>query len=306
MPARHRSSYAAPVNLQQLGYVVATADRGTMTAAAAACSVGQPALSRAIRALERELGLAMFERRGRTVELTEGGRVVVAAARRALAEVEAIVAYGRRTAGTAVLTVAATPTIQADLGSGLIGDFWRRYPQFPVRFLHCESAHGVGQAVASGRADAGITDVPSSAGLVEVPYEWREVVVVAPPGSGLPDPLPMAALGDLALILPTAGTVRRAQLERMFEGLAVRPQVAFESDERGSWLPAVVAGLGCCIWYRSQAQEAVQLGARALALDPAMGREVAVVHRHEALGAPVAGLVRLAERRAQRRASGGS
>ena len=43
------------MNIQQLRYVVATAERGSMTAAAAALFVAQPALSRAVRQLEREL-----------------------------------------------------------------------------------------------------------------------------------------------------------------------------------------------------------------------------------------------------------
>ena len=61
------------MNLQQLRYVVATADAGSMTAAARAVPVAQPALSRAVRALEAELGVELFATRGRSVELTESG-----------------------------------------------------------------------------------------------------------------------------------------------------------------------------------------------------------------------------------------
>ena len=75
------------MNLQQLRYAVATADEGSMTAAARAVDVAQPALSRAVRALEAELGVELFATRGRSVELTESGRRIVAAARRGLDEV---------------------------------------------------------------------------------------------------------------------------------------------------------------------------------------------------------------------------
>jgi DNA-binding transcriptional LysR family regulator len=284
------------VNLQQLRYLVATAEQGTMTGAATICSVGQPALTRAVRALERELGLVLFRRQGRCVELTDDGREVVAVARRALAEIDAIDAYARRAVPT-VLTIAATPTIQSDLGSGLIRDFWLRFPQFPIRFVGCESAAAVGEAVTGRRADVGICDLPSSPGLVELRYETRDVVIVAPPGSTLPDPFPVGRLGELAFILPAAGSMRRATLDAFFGALGHRPKVAFESDERAAWIPAVLAGLGCCIWYRLQARPALELGAQVLAFDPPMRREIAVVHRGEALGPPVEGLLLLAAER---------
>ncbi|MFS8585261.1 MAG: LysR family transcriptional regulator, partial [Acidimicrobiia bacterium] len=83
------------MNLQQLRYLVATADEGTMTRAAAALHVAQPALSRGIRGLEVELGITAFERRGRGVTLTPEGAEAVAIARRVLAEVDRLTAIGR-------------------------------------------------------------------------------------------------------------------------------------------------------------------------------------------------------------------
>jgi LysR family transcriptional regulator, cyn operon transcriptional activator len=287
-----------PVNLHQLRYLVATAEHGTMTRAAHACSVGQPALTRAIRGLETELGVVLFRRVGRRVELTDGGAEVVARAQRVLTECDAIEHYGRGASARAVLNVAATATIQRDLGSGLISDFWERYPQFPVRFVSCDDALAVGEAVASGMADVGVSDLPSMPGLVAVVYESREVVLIAPPESPLPDPLPIQRIADLALVCPTADTRRRAGLDSYFETLGIEPRVAFESDERGSWIPAVLSGLGCCIWYRAQAQVALDGGAQVVSLEPPMHVEIAVLHRPERLTPPIRGLVRLAADRA--------
>src|SRR5690606_13280851 len=83
------------MNLQHLRYLVATADEGTMTRAAAALHVAQPALSRGIRGLEVALGITAFERRGRGVTLTPEGAEAVAIARRVLAEVDRLTAIGR-------------------------------------------------------------------------------------------------------------------------------------------------------------------------------------------------------------------
>ena len=293
-------AYAPPVNLQQLRYAVATAELGTMTKAATACHVAQPALSRAIRALERELGSVLFAREGRRVELTSEGRLVVEAARRILAEVAVIEQIGRGQPVAGVLTIAATSTIQADLASGLIREYWTSHPEFPVRFLHCESRQDVGAAVAAGHADAGVTDLPAGEGLTVVPFEDREVVVVAPPGFGLPDPVPVTALGELPLILPTRGSLRRLAFDLMFAELGIAPAVAFESDERASWTPAVLSGVGCCVWYRSQGDAAAAFGAEVRALDPPLRRSIAIVHRNEELAPSVRALVEVVTARRDR------
>lgn len=286
------------MNLSQLRYVVATADLGTMTRAAAACHVGQPALTRAVRALEGELGVTVFERRGRTVEVTPAGEEVVAIARRALAEIDALEALGRRGAGGRGLALAATPTIQADLGSGLIREFWRDHPEHSVRFVHCESSAAVAEAVSARRADVGVTDLPVADDLVAVPFEWREVVVLAPSGSTLPDPLPVRRLAELRLIAPGKGGRRRRELDELFDAFGVEPTVVFESDERASWIPAVAAGVGCCVWYRSQSETAAIQGVESVALDPPLGRAIGVVHRAGPLSSAAAALVTAAHRRA--------
>ena len=86
-----------------------------MTAAAASLYVAQPALSRAVRALEHELGVTVFARSGRGVRLTAAGEVVVARARRVLRSLDTL--HQARDAGerNAPFTIAASPTLQAAL-----------------------------------------------------------------------------------------------------------------------------------------------------------------------------------------------
>src|SRR5688572_30876220 len=103
------------MNIQQLKYLIATADEGTMTAAAASLYVAQPALSRAVRSLERELGVTVFDRSSRGARLTPAGEVVVARARRVLRSLAAL--QQARDAGEreSPFTIAASPTLQAAL-----------------------------------------------------------------------------------------------------------------------------------------------------------------------------------------------
>jgi DNA-binding transcriptional LysR family regulator len=83
-------------SLRQLGYLVAVADTGSMTAAAAAQHVSQAAISAGIIDLERRLGVQLLARRpGHGASLTEAGLAVVADARRTLAAAADVVASAR-------------------------------------------------------------------------------------------------------------------------------------------------------------------------------------------------------------------
>jgi DNA-binding transcriptional LysR family regulator len=65
------------VNLTRLRYFLAVASSGTVTAAAARLHVAQPAISRQLQQLEREVGVVLFEHYGRTLRLTAAGRAFV-------------------------------------------------------------------------------------------------------------------------------------------------------------------------------------------------------------------------------------
>src|SRR5689334_6720091 len=205
------------MNLRQLRYVVATADHGTMTAAAQALYVAQPALSRAVRELERELGIELFARSGRGVVLTAAGLQVVEQARVALDAVDAIeeLSAARGNSRGAELRIAATPTLEPELTGRLLPRFARDQPAVRVRVIRCEGREAVGAAVRAGRADLAVTDLPVPGDLAAHPFELREVVLISPPGMKLRDPVPLAQLDGLRLIVPTKGTARRAELDAM-------------------------------------------------------------------------------------------
>src|SRR5690606_14205593 len=109
------------MNLQQLRYVVATAEHRTMTDAARSLYIAQPALSRAIRDLEGGLGRPLFARSGRGVVVPSQGRRVVTLAREALAavrELEGLASDGG--AGEAELRIASTPSLEPGLAGRLL------------------------------------------------------------------------------------------------------------------------------------------------------------------------------------------
>ena len=101
------------MNLRALRYFVAIADAGSLTAAAAAISIAQPALSRQLRELEANLGVQLLQRSARGVLLTSAGVSVYESAQRMLAEAGRVRQHLARLQDSAVATVAlgASPTL---------------------------------------------------------------------------------------------------------------------------------------------------------------------------------------------------
>jgi DNA-binding transcriptional LysR family regulator len=100
-----------PVDLRQLRYFVAVAEELHFGRAAERLHMSQSPLSRAIRELEQELGVVLFIRTTRHVELTPAGSALLERARRALSELDAAVADARRAAeqDIGVVAVGYTP-----------------------------------------------------------------------------------------------------------------------------------------------------------------------------------------------------
>ena len=113
------------MDLRRLTYFLAVVDHGGFTAGADEVDVSQPALSLAVKELERELEVALFDRVGRRVHLTAAGQALVGPARQALRDVEtgraAVAAVAGVRAGT--LALASLPTLAADPLAELVGRF---------------------------------------------------------------------------------------------------------------------------------------------------------------------------------------
>ena len=113
------------MNLQQLEYFLASAERGSFSAAAEALHLSQPSVSEQVRRLEAELGVALFARVGRGLTLTEAGRSLRPHAEAVLEEVqearESVVAVRELRGGT--VSFGTFSTARDYIGSDLVGEF---------------------------------------------------------------------------------------------------------------------------------------------------------------------------------------
>src|ERR687898_3544051 len=167
------------MTLQQLTYFLAAAEHGSFTAAADVLRLARPSVSEQVAHLEAELGVALFVRAGRRLQLTDAGRLLVPEAERTLASAREAVDAVRRartlTGGTASLGTFST----ADhlLLPRLVEDFARAYPEVAVRVVG-ENSSQLADAVRAGRLEAGLVALPVDADGLEVGAAVAEFEVV--------------------------------------------------------------------------------------------------------------------------------
>ncbi|MCF2525617.1 LysR family transcriptional regulator [Yinghuangia soli] len=263
------------MTLQQLRYLIAVVEYGSMTAAAQALFVVQPALSRSLQALERELRAELFVRSGRGMVLTPEGVRVVHLARRVLAGIRAIeqTVQPEPAGSDERLLLLTTQTLAIEFISSLLPGFNLRHPEIRVVVERHNEREVLFTALREGRADLILADLPVPSDM-RVHAVWHhEVVLVSPPDVNLPDPVTLDALHGLPMILPPVGTSRRKDIELLFDTRGIRPVVAMETDERGAWMACVAGGLGSVLWYAAMAHR-FQSAVSVRSFAPPVGRTI--------------------------------
>jgi DNA-binding transcriptional LysR family regulator len=148
-------------DLRQLRYFVTVAEEKHFGRAAARLSMTQPPLSQAIRALEETLGVALFARTKRSVELTPVGADLLPEVRRLLASAEGLkpLAQSLARGEAGVLSLAFVSTADYGLLPLLLRDFGARHPRVRLELTEATSDVQIDELVA-GRIDAGLVIAP--------------------------------------------------------------------------------------------------------------------------------------------------
>ncbi|GGV01367.1 LysR family transcriptional regulator [Kitasatospora herbaricolor] len=184
------------MELRQLRYLVEIADQGNLGRAAERLHVSQPALSYALRNLESELGLRLFERHSGGVNATAAGLDVVAEARRTLRQADRVTAVAERhlRGETGVLRVGFEASGAGELTTRARAEFARRHPGVqvtPKRFDWSEEA----AALRDGRVDVAFVWLPADlTGL------HAELVHSEPRVVGLPARHPLAGRAGVGVM----------------------------------------------------------------------------------------------------------
>ncbi len=175
------------MTLNELKYIVAVARARHFGRAAEACFISQPTLSVAVRKLETELGVELFERRQGEVTVTPVGEQVVAQAQRVLegaGAIREIVEHGRDQL-VAPLRIGAIYTIGPYLFPHLINELAERAPKMPL-IIEEDYTHILAEKLKQGEVDAILISLPfEEHGILTLPLYEESFVALIPSSHAL-------------------------------------------------------------------------------------------------------------------------
>jgi DNA-binding transcriptional LysR family regulator len=249
---------ATLMELYQLRTFLAIARTGNLTRAAANLATSQPAVSAQLKALEEELGVALFSRNARGMELTPAGAVLCAKAE----EVQARAAELLALAGTLSGKVIGTARIGLNTDAGvlripeLVDAVAARAPHIDLQLVHGTSA-GVVRDVAAGLLTAGfVFGGHGNPALDALALAWIELVIAAPATWAER----LAAAQDQALAGPWVWPPRECPYHgaaiALARGNGAEAPGGVTADDEATMLRLVEAGSGIALVPAPLAREA--------------------------------------------------
>lgn len=169
------------MDLDQLRYFLRVAERQNFTRAAEDLGVSQPALSRSIQKLEEELGQPVFERRTRTVSLTEAGTLLQARAQQALSILDDTKAEITDDGKSGRVRVGAIPTVAPYFLPEVLRQFSKAFPKATL-IVQENTTDNLLKSCTQGELDLAILALPVSARYLEIQSLFEEeLLLVLPP-----------------------------------------------------------------------------------------------------------------------------
>lgn len=220
------SSARSPVtDIRQLGYFVAIAETDAISSAAARLGISQPSLSEVLATLERRLGVQLLVRGPRGSQLTEAGFALARSGRLILSSLERAVEEARALGGApgGPLAIGLPPAFALLLSVALAETMREEAPHARLRIVEAMSGY-VLDWILSEHVDMGVIyEGQDCAGLESTPLLVEELFLAAAPDNwpaqevvnGIAaEPVDLAALKDLPLVLPSRSHGLRELIER--------------------------------------------------------------------------------------------
>lgn len=242
------------MKLQQLRYFCEVARQGlSISEAAAALHTSQPGVSKQLRMLEEELGVALFTRnRNRVIELTPAGGELLAVAQRMLDDGETLLRMARdlRSDKSGSLTVVTTHTQARYALPAVVKNFSAKYPDVRLNVRQGTPSQ-IWQAVSAGEADIAIASEPRTAQAALVMLRCYELprIVLTPTGHPLQrvKPLTLEALARYPIITYDEEFIGHSKVQRAFDARGLAPNLVLNAIDTDVIKAYVELGLGIAI-----------------------------------------------------------
>jgi DNA-binding transcriptional LysR family regulator len=293
------------MDIPTLETFLAVADSGSFSRAAEHLHLTQPAVSKRIAALESDLGMALFERVGRHVALTDAGQALLPRARGLLDELEdtrrALTNLSGRVAGR--LRIGTSHHIGLHRLPSVLRAYTEDYPDV-VLDLHFMDSEAACQAVLRGELELAIVTLPTDPPpRLDCQPVWQDVLqLVAARDHQLARirRVTPAELADHPAILPGEGTFTRKLIDEAFAQVGYRPQVHLSTNYLETIKMMVSIGLGWSVLPQTMVDKTIKpldfsgtLPVRMLGI---------VLNSSRTISNPAAALIRLLDQQRENRA----
>lgn len=279
------------MEIHQLRYFVAVAERRHFTQAAADLAVAQPSVSKQIRKLEGELGAPLFQRARGAIALTQAGEALLPWAKRVLADVDGARLEVRDLAGLARgrLSVGATPSLTTVVLPAMLARFHAEHPGIEL-VLHEAGSRVLLERLERGDVELALVILPVQEESFATMPLFREELVLAVPRDhrfARRRSVRVADLRDVPLVMFREGYDLRSVTIAACQQAGFEPTFALEGGEMDGVLRMTAAGLGVAVVPSSVIERDGPLVAIRLA-DPPFERTVGLAHRRDWTLSPAA------------------
>lgn len=250
------------VDIDDLRLLVAVDELGSISAAARALGISQPAATTRMRRLESRHQIGLLRRAPQGSTLTEDGQAVCAWARQVLREADVLEsglrALSRRRRGD--LAIAASLTVAEQLMPHWLGEMRHAHPGQHISLSVVNSAE-VHRAVTDGRVAVGFVETPGRlTGTHARVVGHDRLLVLVPPGhvwTRSRRPIPREVLRDELFVLRERGSGTRVTFTQALGG---EPRVALEASSSAAVLASAARGIGPGVVSELSATDYVRTG----------------------------------------------
>lgn len=239
--------------LRQLSIFEATARLGRLTLAAEEQAISQSAASQAVTELERQMGLALFERRGRELVLTPAGRDRLPQVRLILSDCQRLAeGSGDELAGQ--LRIAASTTIACYVIPGVLARLTDQYPGIRPA-IDIQNTRGVLQQLETGQAQVGLIEGPAVHDYLQI-RRWQEdqlsLFVTRDHPLAQEKQVSIEQLETLNWIVREPGSGTREVFDTAMQAVGIQPRIRLTLSRQEAIKQAVLSGLGAgCLSHLS-------------------------------------------------------
>ncbi|ANF94689.1 LysR family transcriptional regulator [Paenibacillus bovis] len=239
------------LDIRHLQYFIEVARLGSFTKAAEALFITQPTISKTIRSLEEELGAPLFNRVGRSVELTDAGKVIEQQAQNIVKSFHSLSSQldDLRNLESGHLRIGLPPMIGSRFFPQIIGRFHQMYPNVTIQLFE-DGGKKVESDVVNGSLDIGVTVLPVTENVLEYfSFTEEKLNLIVPNNHPLAErsEVQMSELAeDFFIIFREDFTLHGRIIEACIR-VGFQPRIIYESSQWDLISEMVGAGLGVAL-----------------------------------------------------------